>query len=130
MKGSGKILGYIVVVTCFMVLYVHLQVSSVIVSLEINKSSRHLATKQELYRRLQFNIDQLKAPRLLEEKMKTHELTLGLPNRVQTVEVPRVPELKLPIGQDAKASTAYVSTFSKFFGRLIQTAQAKTDALS
>lgn len=127
MKGSGKILGFITVLTCMMLLYVHLQVSAVIVSLELNKSSRNFATKQEMCRRLQYNVEQLKAPRLLEEKMKNHELTLGLPNKVQVVEVPAVPELMLPVAQHEKASAAYASAFSKFFGRLIQTAQAKTD---
>lgn len=127
MKGSGKILSGIAVATCMLLFYVHLQVSSVIVSFELNKTSQTYATKQELLRRLQFNVEQLKAPHHLEEKMKKHELTLGLPNKIQVVEVPPIPELALPMKPDVKSEPPYSSAFSRFFGRLIQTAQAKTN---
>lgn len=126
MKGSGKVLSLISIVTCMMLVYVHFQVASVIVSFELNETSRNLATKQELLRRLQFNVDQLKAPRLLEEKMKKNELTLGLPNKIQVVEIPSLPEMALSMKPDATDTASYASAISKFFGRFIQTAQAKT----
>ena len=127
MKGSGKVLSGIAIVTCMMLFYVHLQVSSVIVSFELNKTNQNYATKQELLRRLQFNVEQLKAPRFLEERMKKHDLALGLPNRIQVVEVPNVAKLEFPMEQDLSKIPSVTSGLTKFFGRLIQTAQAKTD---
>ena len=128
MKGSGKILSIIASVVCMALLYVHLQISSLVVSFEFNNTSRTYATKQELLRRLQFNVSQLKAPRFLEEKMKKNELTLGLPNKIQVVEVPPMTEMTLPVQRGAKSLSSHSSGFSEFLGKLIQTAQAKTDA--
>lgn len=130
MKGCGKILLLIAIVTCAMFLFVHLQVASVLVSLEIHKSSRALAEKQELLRRFQFKVDQLRAPRLLEEKMKRHDMGLALPNKVQVVEVPPVPKFAIPSASEHKATRTFSSEVSSFLGRWIQTAQAKTDLSS
>jgi cell division protein FtsL len=130
MKGSGKILVLIAILTCTMLFYVHLQVDSVLVSFDIHESSRRLAEKQELFRRFQYKVDQLRAPRLLEEKMKRHDMGLALPNKVQVVEVPSVPEMVMPIPQSQQAVRTFSSEVSTFLGRWIQTAQAKTDLSS
>jgi cell division protein FtsL len=130
MKGSGKILILMAVFTCAMLFYVHLQVASVLVSLDIHKSSRALAEKKELLNRFQFKVDQLRAPRLLEEKMKRHDMGLALPNKVQVVEVPPVPELVIPSTSEQKATRTFSSDVTSFLGRWIQTAQAKTDLSS
>lgn len=130
MKGSGKILILIAAVTCAMLFYVHLQVASVLVSFDIHKNSRAVAEKQELLHRFQFKVDQLRAPRLLEAKMKRHDMGLALPNRIQVVEVPPVPELLIPAAQEKKAARTFSSEVSSFLGRWIQTAQAKTDLSS
>ena len=130
MKGSGKILILIAALTCSMLFYVHLQVASVLVSFGIHKSSRAFAEKQELLRRFQFKVDQLRAPRLLEQKMKRHEMGLALPNKIQVVEVPPVTELVIPVAQEKKAPRTFSSEVSSFLGRWIQTAQAKTDLSS
>ncbi len=130
MKGSGKILVLIAIVACAMLCYVHLQVASVLVSFDIHKSSRTLAEKQELLRRFQFKVDQLRAPRFLEEKMKRHEMGLALPNKIQVVEVPSAPELVIPVASEQKVTRTFSSEVSNFLGRWIQTAQAKTDLSS
>ena len=130
MKGSGKVLILIAVLTCSMLFFVHLQISSVLISLDIHKSSRAVAEKQELLRRFQYKVDQLRAPRLLEEKMKRHDMGLALPNKIQVVEVPPVPELAIPVSQEQKATRTLSSEVSSFLGRWIQTAQAKTDLSS
>ena len=130
MKGSGKILILIAALTCAMLFYVHLQIASVLVSFDIHKSSRAVAEKQELLHRFQFKVDQLRAPRLLEEKMKRHDMGLALPNKVQVVEVPVVPELVIPVASEQKVSRTFSSEVSSFLGRWIQTAQAKTDLSS
>jgi cell division protein FtsL len=130
MKGSGKILIVLAVLTCSMLFFVHLQVASVLVSFDIQKSSRAVAEKQELLRRFQFKVDQLRAPRLLEEKMKRHDMGLTLPDKIQVVEVPFAPELVIPVAQEQKATRTFSSEVSNFLGRWIQTAQAKTDLSS
>jgi len=130
MKGCGKILVLIAVMACAMLFYVHLQVASVLVSFDIHKNSRAVAEKQELLRRFQFKVDQLRAPRLLEAKMKHHDMGLALPNRIQVVEVPPVPELVIPVASEQKVTRTFSSEVSNFLGRWIQTAQAKTDLSS
>jgi cell division protein FtsL len=130
MKGSGKILILIAVFTCAMLFYVHLQVASVLVSFDIHKSSRAFDEKQELLRKFQFKVDQLRAPRLLEEKMKRHDMGLAIPNKIQVVEVPPVPGLVTPAAPGQKAVRTFSSKVTNFLGRWIQTAQAKTDITS
>jgi hypothetical protein len=130
MKGCGKILVLMTALTCAMLFYVHLQVASVLVSFDIHKSSRAMAEKQELLHRFQYKVDQLRAPRLLEEKMKRHDMGLALPNRIQVFEVPPVAELAIPVANARKASRTFSSEVSNFLGRWIQTAQAKTDLAS
>lgn len=130
MKGSGKTLVLLATLTGSMLFYVHLQVASVLVSLEIHKSSRAVAEKQELLHRFQFKVDQLRAPRLLEEKMKRHDMGLALPNKIQVVEVPPAPELTIPAASEQKATSTFSSEVTSFLGRWIQTAQAKTDLSS
>ena len=127
MKGSGKILILIAILTGAMLFYVHLHVASVLVSFDIHKSSRALAEKQELLRRFQFKVDQLRAPRFLEEKMKRRDMGLALPNKIQVVEVPLVPELVIPVASEHKVTRTFSSEVTSFLGRWIQTAQAKTD---
>jgi hypothetical protein len=63
--------------------------------------------------------------------MKNHDLALGLPKKVEVVEVPAVPEFFLSqTAVPEKADPAPASSISKFFGHLIQTAQAKTELSS
>lgn len=130
MRGSGKILVLIAVLTSAMLLYVHLQVAAVLVSFDIHKSSRALAERQELLRKFQFKVDQLRAPRLLEEKMKRHDMELAIPNKIQVVEVPPLSELVIPEAPGQKVARTFSSKISSFLGRWIQTAQAKTDLSS
>ena len=68
MKGSGKILILIAALACSMLFFVHLQVASILVSFDIQKSSHTLAERQELFRRLQFKVDQLRAPAFLKKR--------------------------------------------------------------
>ena len=130
MKGSGKILIFIAGLTGMLLFYVHLQTSAVLVSFDIHKKSKELAQKQELLHRFQFKVDQLRAPRLLEAKMKKHDMGLSLPNKIQVVEVPFVPELAIPVVQQQQTTRTVSSAVSSFLGRWIQTAQAKTDLSS
>jgi hypothetical protein len=130
MKGSGKILVLIAGLTCLGLFYVHLQIAAVLVSFDIHKISKMCAEKQEILGRFKYKVEQLRAPRLLEEKMKKHELGLALPNRIQTVEVPSVQEFVIPLAQEPKVAPTISSAVTNFLGRWIQTAQAKTDLSS
>ncbi len=130
MKGSGKILVAIAGLTCLMLFYVHLQIAAVLVSFDIHKSSKVCAEKQEILERFKYKVEQLRAPRLLEEKMKKRELGLSLPNKILVVEVPPVPEFVVPVARESKQAPSFSSAVSSFLGRWIQTAQAKTDLSS
>ncbi len=130
MKGSGKIIILITLLTGAMLFFVHLQVASILVSFDLQKSAHALAGKQELLRRFQFKIDQLRAPRLLEEKMRRHDLGLALPNKIQVVEVPPVLDLVIPVASEQKVTRTFSSEVTSFLGRWVQTAQAKTDLTS
>lgn len=130
MKGSGKILVLVTGLTCMMLFYVHLQIASVLVSLDIHHNSKMLAQKQELFHRIQYKVDQLRAPRLLEAKMKRHDMELTLPNKIQVVEVPTVSAVQFPAVQEQQTTHTLSSAVSSFLGRWIQTAQAKTDLSS
>ena len=129
MKGSGKILVLMTLLTGAMLFFVHLQVASILVSFDLQKSANALAGKQELLRRFQFKVDQLRAPRLLEEKMKRHDLGLALPNKIQVVEVPPL-DLVIPVASEQKVTRTFSSEVTSFLGRWVQTAQAKTDLTS
>lgn len=130
MKGSGKILIGITFLMGLTLFYVHLQIASVLISFDIHKSSRAVAEKQEILRRFQYKVEQLRAPRLLEATMKKHELGLALPNKIQVVEVPSVAELARVTSPAQESSRSLSSTVASFLGRWIQTAQAKTDLSS
>ncbi len=129
MKGSGKILVIISGLMCLALFYVHLQIAAFVVSFEIHNRSRVFNEKQEQLRQLQFKVDQLKAPQFLEERMKKHDLNLGLPNKVELFEIPPTVASRVTVNQP-KATPSFTSALASFVGRWIQTAQAKTETPS
>ncbi|MBI3307186.1 MAG: hypothetical protein HYZ84_05205 [Candidatus Omnitrophica bacterium] len=125
MKGIGKFLAGLGLGIFFLLLYVHLQIATFQVSYSINTQSRRLAKSGEAYRLLKFEVDQLRAPRLLEQKMKDMQIDLALPKEVQVVKIPAPPP--------ATESLSNVSLkplsdgLMDFLGRWVKVAQAKTD---
>lgn len=128
MKGAGKILIGITFVTALFLFYVHEQISLFDISYRIQKDSALLTDKSEEYRRLRFEVDQLKAPRLLEEKMRKLKLDLALPKQVLVVQIPSIPAAKSTAPVIKKIPLQLFSEgLLDFLGRWVKVAQAKTD---
>src|SRR3990167_6868414 len=124
MNGAGKIVLSSVCLGFFLVLYVHGQISILQVSYDVNQYSRTLAKKTEEYRRLRYQVDQLKAPRLLETRMRTLDLNLQLPHEVRVMKVSRtaIPPVPSPIDITSPSVT---QKLTGFIGRWVGVAQAK-----
>ena len=121
----GKIIFGVGLLTLLLLLYVHEQVALVRVSYLIDSKSAALNHMSEEYRQLKFDVDQLKAPRLLEEKMKTLSLDLALPQEIHVVRTPAVP---LPVqGREVPAVGSISGNMFHFLGHWVEVAQAKTD---
>lgn len=129
MRGSGKFVLGVGFVSLFFLFYVHLNVSLLTLSYGINEKSKELDRSAEYYRHLRFEVDQLKAPHRLAERMTTLELKFDLPKEVHVIQVP-APEPMLI--HQAPDDTAGFQPFSKglsdFLGRWIKVAQAKTES--
>ena len=126
MRGIGKIILLITAGSFFFLVYVREQVALLDVSYQIDDRTEKLGQLSEEYRRLRFEVDQLKAPRLLEEKMQQHSMNLNLPQEIRVIRMPAEKELAQPphyLAMNASFSTRFVN----FVGRWIDVAQAKTD---
>lgn len=125
MKGSGKIILTVAFLTSFFLFYVHEQVALVRLSYLIDRESDEMAHHRELYRRLKFEVEQLKAPRLLEAKMKELSLDLTLPKEFRVISVPA----SAPVDSTTSGSLSRQPISEgvlQFLGRWVNIAQAKT----
>ena len=124
MKGLGKILILCAAVTGALLLYVHEEVEMLRASYRIQKTSSELAQKSEAYRRLTFEVAQLRSPQSLEGRLEGLKLPLTLPKEIQVLKV------QGPARQPVKAFPLQVPTSHsvfEFLGQWIQVAQARTD---
>ncbi|MCB9800484.1 MAG: hypothetical protein H6757_06985 [Candidatus Omnitrophica bacterium] len=128
MKGSGKIIVVSAVVATFLILYVHTQISLFRVSYQIDAKNKVHTRKIEEYRFLKYDVDQLKAPKALEEKMKVMKLDLTLPDDIQVVKVPFYREASLPLGGRQAGVKSFSEQMMGFLGKWIDVAQAKTES--
>ena len=124
MKGLGKILFACVVMTATLLLYVHERVEMLRVSYQIQKRSSQLSQKSEDYRRLTFEVAQLRSPQNLEKKLEELSLPLTLPKEIQVL---RVPEQPIPGPASPLSFHVPSHNFFDFLGQWIQVAQARTD---
>ena len=126
MKGCGKIILGVSAAAAFLLFYVHGQVALFRLSYAMDAQSKALAQRSEEYRRLKFEVDRLKAPLPLEEKMRKLSIDLTLPKEVRVV---RIPAAALPEPRPVVpfASAPVPNGFLKFLGRWVDIAQAKTD---
>lgn len=124
MKGTGKILFGVSFLTALMLLYVHEQVALFHISYSLDERSETLTRRSEACRKLKFEVEQLKAPRILEKRMKEMKLDLSLPKEVRVV---KVPQLESPIEEPVIETVPPTQGLSRVFGRWIGVAQAKTD---
>lgn len=126
MKGIGKTILFILGFSLFFVLYVRGQIALLHVSYQIDAKSDKVTELSEEYRRLRFEVEQLKAPRLLEEKMKQMRLDLTLPQEIRVVKVP-LRDLVTPSFQNMAVQPTIATRLANFFGQFVEVAQAKTD---
>jgi hypothetical protein len=126
MKGSLKVIFLVGMVTCLFLIYVHGQVMLLHLSYEINARNHATNQKLEEYRRLKFQVDQLKAPRILETKMKDLALDLIPPKEIKVVRIPQAPKAVAPAVARMSAHPL-TERLNQFLGRWISVAQAKTD---
>lgn len=125
MKGVGKVILFITIGALFFLIYVHEQVALLHVSYEIEERSEKVTRLSEESRQLRFEVEQLKAPRLLDEKMKQMSLDLTLPQEIRVI---RIPESMASDASLQKISTRPMAgRVADFFGRFVEVAQAKTD---
>jgi hypothetical protein len=124
MKGIGKIILLITAGSFFFLIYVREQVALLHVSYQIDSRSEKMTQLSEEYRQLRFEVEQLKAPRLLEEKMKKMSLELTLPQEIRVVRVPATIPSEGALDQMAHPIGGRIADF---LGRFVDVAQAKTD---
>ena len=127
MKGLGKIIIAIGLVSVLLLLYVQGQTALVRISYLMDVKSKKLAQEEEEYRYLKFEVDQLKAPRRLEEKIKTLKLNLTLPKEIRVVRVQAPPTIESPRLEEVQLQPLSKGLL-EFLGRWVKVAQAKTDS--
>ena len=125
MKGAGKTILGVSVAVVFLLLYVHEQIALLHVSYTLEDKSEKLVRLSEEYRNVKFELDQLKAPRLLEEKIKEMQLNLTLPNEVRVLKT-AAPPLKEDSIKSVSANPMSDRVLH-FLGCWVAVAQAKTD---
>lgn len=127
MKGLGKVLLAIGVISILLLLYVQGQIALLRISYGLDIQSKKLTQRQEEYRYLRFEVDQLKAPRRLEEKMRELELDLTLPKEIRVVRVPTPSHVNVPTIEKVELQPLSKGLL-EFLGRWVKVAQAKTDS--
>ncbi|MDP3919538.1 MAG: hypothetical protein Q8R76_01845 [Candidatus Omnitrophota bacterium] len=127
MSGFLKIIGWIIPLTVGLLLYVHGQVSLFQVSYSLDLQRHIVAEKREEYRRLKFEVDQLKAPRVLERRIKDEGLELALPDQIRVLRVS--PPVNIPLPPVVRIQPkAFSDGLTNFLGKWVRVAQAKPDA--
>jgi len=124
MKGLGKILFGCVILTAGLLLYVHERVEVLRVSYRIYDHSSELSKKGEEFRRLKFEVSQLRSPQVLERKLEELALPLTLPKEIKVLKVPA------PVTQELTGLLPVEppsGNLFDFLGQWIQIAQARTD---
>lgn len=122
-----KVLTILMVLTSSMVLYVHGQIAIFQVSYDLNQKVAALEEKEELYREMKFEVEQLKAPRLLESKLQSMQLDLALPEHVQIIKVP-VPAMEQPVPSVMDKTAGSFNFPFDFLGKWVKVAQAKVES--
>ena len=124
MKGGGKIIGGIGAGVVFLLLYVHQYFLLFQTSYRLDHKQHSLNQKTENFRRLKFEVDQLKAPRLLEEHMRDLALDLSLPREINIVKIPSV-EVRVPLKVHSVMPQPWTGRIMNWVGRWVDVAQAK-----
>jgi len=126
MKGTGKIILGVSVGVMALLIYVHGQFLLFQTSYTMNHKAEMIREKGESYRQLKFEVDRLKAPRLLEARMAEREMDLTLPKKIRVVRIPEQPVLA-PIEVTQTISQPLAGQFVDFLGKWVGIAQARTE---
>ena len=124
MKGIIRVLIPLFGIAILFIFYVQAQISLFQVSYSIAAKSHQLAEKSEEYRHLKFQVDQLKAPRLLEQKIKELHLDLTLPKQVRVIQIPPTPAIQ-PATNGRVSLRPLSDGLMDILGRWIKVAQAQ-----
>lgn len=95
------------------------------VSYRIYERSSELSKKGEEFRRLKFEVSQLRSPQALEKRLDEFSLSLTFPKEIKVLKVPE-PFLRETPGPLPVQPPAGRNLFD-FVGQWIQIAQARTD---
>lgn len=124
MKGLGKILLGFTILTAALLLYVKEEVEMLRVSYRIQEKSSQLSIRSEEYRRLNFEVVQMRSPQNLEKRLAELPLPLTLPKQIQVLRVPESiarPQVSpLPLHSPSR-------NLFDFLGQWVQVAQARTE---
>lgn len=124
MKGLGKLLFGLAVLTGALLFYVHESVELLRLSYVIYEKAGALSKRSEEYRRLNFEVAQIRSPQSLEKRLSELSLPLTLPKEIQVLRVP-VP-LEERSFRTLPLQTPPNKLFS-FLGQWIQVAQARPE---
>ncbi len=123
MKGLGKVISCFCLVTAVFVLYVHERVEMLRLSYRIYQKSAQVSRQGEAYRRLKFEVTQMRSPESLEKRLGELPLPLTLPKEIKVL---RVPEETVPLQREPLAIQVPVHSVFHFLGQWVQVAQART----
>ena len=124
MKGLGKILLGFSVLTVALLGYVHERVEMLRVSYRIYRESSLVSEKAEEFRRLNFEVAQMRSPQSLEKRLSELSLPLTLPKQIQVL---RVAQPAAPAEMKSLQVPSPSANLFDFLGQWIQIAQARTD---
>ena len=124
MRGLGKLIFGFAILTSALLIYVHERVEVLRVSYRINDTSSLLAQRSEEYRRLKYEVTQLRSPQNLEKNLEKLSLSLTLPKEIQVLRVPA--SIARPQVNPISMHPASHNLFD-FLGQWIQVAQARTE---
>jgi hypothetical protein len=127
MKSLSKVLIGFVFGVVLLLFYVHGQNALFHISYDIEDGSDKLTHLSEEYRRLKFEVDQLKAPRLLEDKLKSLSLDLALPQEIRVIRVEAPAAFENTLIPDLPIHQPITNRFVNMLGHWVDVAQAKTD---
>ena len=123
MRGAIKTILGITLLILPMLIHVHGRLALFRISYDLNDQTELLSRKQETYRMLKFEVDQLKAPALLEVRMKNYAMDLVLPKEVRVIQIPAMPLMEVNV-VGRPPMNPLLGNISDFFGRWIGVAQA------
>ena len=124
MKGLGKVLASFCLVTAIFLLYVQERVEMLRISYRIYQTSGQVSNKGEAYRKLEYQVAQLRSPESLEKRLTELPLPLALPKEIKVLRVPQEPA---ELHREPLPVRVPTHSLFHFLGEWVQVAQARTE---